>query len=127
MALVDLKKSPLWPTLLSALVIPGAGQIYNQEIPKGLLLMSAFFGAIVWFSQVVTTHLLNVLPGKPEDWIKNQAAFYGAIMSLVNQQASMFMTFQLLLFLLWTYSVIDAYMIAKARAKRAAESTDSQN
>jgi hypothetical protein len=127
MALATLRKSPLWPTLLSALVIPGAGQIYNKEVSKGLLLMGAFFGAIVWFSQSVTAHLLTVLPGKPEDWIKDQAAFYGAVMSLINQQASMFMTFQLLLFLLWLYGVIDAYVIAKAKAKRSVEPTDSKN
>ena len=127
MAFVKLKKSPIWPTLLSALVVPGAGQIYNQEIPKGLMLIGGFFGLIVWFSQVVTSRLLSVLPGKPEDWVKDQAGFYAAVMSLINQQAPMFVTFQFLFFLLWIYSVIDAYIIGKQRAKRAAESTDSAN
>jgi TM2 domain-containing membrane protein YozV len=127
MADLKLKQSPLWPTLLSALVVPGAGQIYNKEIPKGLMIITGFFGLIVWFSQVVTSHLISVLPGKPEDWLKDQAAFYAAVMTLINQQASMFMTFQLLLFCLWIYSVIDAYAIAKARAKRSVESTGSQN
>lgn len=123
----SVKRSPIWPALLSALLVPGAGQLYNQEVPKGLLLMSGFFGAILWFSKVVTAHLVNALPGTPDEWVKNQAAFYAAVMALVQERASMFMTFQLLILVLWAYGVIDAYVTAKAIAKRTAESTTSEN
>jgi hypothetical protein len=115
MALIN-KNSPLWPALLSALFWPGVGQMYNRQLGKGFALIAAFFGAILWFSKVLVARLGGVLPGSPEDWMKDQASFYAAEMALVREQSPMFVTFLLLLLLLWIYGVIDAYITAKNRA-----------
>lgn len=54
---VKLMKEYLFPILLSALVVPGAGQIYNKEKVKGVLLMVLFFLVILGFMITISVSL----------------------------------------------------------------------
>lgn len=110
-----LKTSAIWPALLSALVAPGVGQIANREYGKGALLLVASLGSFFWFSRVLTEQISLYLPGTPDQWMNNQATLREAIIKLAEQNASMFMTFQLLVLIVWIFAVVDAYITAKKR------------
>lgn len=108
----SLRKSPLWPALLSALVAPGVGQIFNREYSKGVFLLLASLTSFLWFSKTLTEQISSVLPGPPEQWALDQNLLRETIMKLVQQNAPMFFTFQILVLLIWGFGVIDAYLSA---------------
>lgn len=112
-----LAKSPIWPAIMSALVLPGVGQILNRELLKGLFLGGAFLVPSIWFSKVITERLSLLLPGTPEQWAANPDIMLEALKKLVDQNTDMFLTFQLLIMIVWIYSVVDAYLVAKRRLK----------
>ncbi len=107
-----LRKSPIWPALLSALVAPGIGQVFNRDYAKGIFLLLSSMTSFIWFSKVLTEKLIGVLPGPPEKWAENQDALREALMKLIQENAQMFFTFQILVILIWGFGVIDAYMSA---------------
>ena len=112
--------SAVWPAILSGLVAPGLGQLYNREYAKGGLLLFAFLGSFIWFSKTVTEALSLLLPGAPEQWAQNNAAFRAAIMKVVAQNPDMFVTFEILILVVWVFGTVDAYFTAR-RQRRAPE------
>ncbi len=113
--------SPVWPALLSALVAPGVGQFVNRDYKKGAFLLTVTVGAFLWFSKVVMERLALLLPADPAQWLLDQNAFREAVLKLVNENPQMFMTFHLLMIVVWVYGIVDAYVIARHRAKAAPE------
>lgn len=96
--------------LCSALVIPGLGQILNQEIRKGVLILGAVFVLFV----AASAKLLFILK------------------SLVSQSGTVPSGFQILnqpdLFLIlgafvvvWIYSIVDAFLGARNRMEQSQE------
>lgn len=116
--------SPIWPALLSGLVAPGMGQIFNREFLKGGLLLFASIGSFLWFSKTVTEALSLVLPGTPELWASNQQAFREAVVKVVQQNPNMFITFEILIVLVWVFAIVDAYLTARRRASAKPEPSD---
>jgi uncharacterized membrane protein HdeD (DUF308 family) len=117
---MNLKKwsaSPLWPAFLSAVVAPGVGQFANREPGKGLFLLTAFLGSLFWLSKVVTDRLTALLPGSPETWATNKDALTNALRQLIEQTPDMFFTFQILIVVIWIFSIVDAYVGARHRAR----------
>ena len=108
--------SPLWPAILSALVAPGVGQFVNREYFKGGVLLFASVASFLWFSRAVTEALSLLLPGTPDQWKLNQAGFRDAVMKVVNQNPSMFLTFELLIIIVWVFGIVDAYISARRLA-----------
>jgi hypothetical protein len=106
-------RSPLWPALLSALVAPGVGQFANREYLKGGVLLFASLASFLWFSRAVTEALSLILPGTPDQWKLNQTAFREAVVKIVGQNPSMFMTFELLILLVWVFGIVDAFITAR--------------
>lgn len=123
--------SPLWPALLSGLVAPGIGQFVNREYFKGSILLFAAVASFLWFSRAVTEALSLLLPGTPDQWRLNQDAFKEAILKIVNQSPSMFVTFEILILLVWVFGVVDAYATARRLSrlppqKEPDETTDAE-
>lgn len=108
--------SPIWPALLSGLVAPGVGQFVNREYFKGGVLLFASVASFLWFSRAVTEALSLLLPGTPDQWKLNQDAFRDAVVKVVNQNPSMFLTFEILIILVWVFGVVDAYISARRLA-----------
>jgi len=108
-------KSPLWPLLLSGFVAPGLGQIINREYRKGFFLLTTSFLSFFWFSRVLTQQLYTLLPGTPDQWEQNQEGLKQAILTLVEKNPGMFITFQLLVLVIWIYAMVDAYKTAKRK------------
>ncbi len=111
-------KSPWGPAILSAVVAPGAGQMVNREYKKGIAFFLAFFGVFMWFSKVVTDQLSLALAGNPDHWYQEPEKLREAILSLISKNTDMFTTFYLLIFLLWGFSVVDAYLVVRRRQKQ---------
>ncbi len=108
-----LAKSPLWPALLSALVAPGAGQIFNREFKKGIFLLAASLGSFIWLSKVLGEKLSVLLPGTPEEWLQKPVMLEEARTKLINEAPGMFFSFFILMILVWGFAVVDAYITAK--------------
>ncbi|MCB4755768.1 MAG: hypothetical protein LHV69_01815 [Elusimicrobia bacterium] len=109
--------SPYWPALLSGLVFPGAGQLMNRDYLKGSFLICVTIGSLVWMTKVVIERLILLLPGSPEQWQQNPNMLREAVTKLVYETPGMFFSFEILLILVWIYSIIDAYVAAKNRFK----------
>jgi TM2 domain-containing membrane protein YozV len=100
-----MKKAVLAP-LCSALVIPGLGQVINQHIKKGIILLAVDFVFIILFTieiyqivrEVAQSEVLN--SGDPEMIMERTLA--GDHTSLIL----IFMVFGAL----WLYSVADAFL-----------------
>ena len=100
-----MKKAVLAP-LCSALVIPGLGQVINQHIKKGFILLTADFVFIILFTiemykivrEVAESEVLN--SGEPKMIMEQTLA--GDRTSLIF----IFMVFGVL----WLYSVVDAFL-----------------
>ncbi len=106
-------KSPLWPAFLSGLVAPGLGQLYNREFVKGGILLFASVGSFLWFSKTVTEALSLILPGTPDQWKVNEKLFRDSVTKVVNQNPDMFVTFEVLILVVWVFGTFDAYFTAR--------------
>lgn len=110
-----LRTSPIWPAILSAIVAPGIGQIFNRDYAKGFFLLLSSLTSFMWFSKVVTERLSTLLPGTPDQWASNQDALREALMKLISAEGQMFFTFQILVVLIWGFGVVDAYLSARRK------------
>jgi hypothetical protein len=99
-----MKKAVLAP-LCSALVIPGLGQVINQQMKKGIMLLAVDFVFIILFTiemyqivrEIAESEVLNI--GEPEMIMERTLA--GDHTSLIY----IFMVFGVV----WLYSVVDAF------------------
>lgn len=105
--------SPLWPALLSGLVAPGVGQIYNKDFKRGALLLIVFLGGFLWFSSILTEQLSVFISTPPETWMQDPEKLKVAITGVVSKNPDMFVTFYAMMILTWLFAVVDAYFSAK--------------
>ena len=111
--LAKLSQRPIWAALLSALVAPGVGQIYNRDYKRGVMLLLLSVGSFFWFSNVLTEQLSVILPGNPDMWMKDAVKFRDALLMVVKKNPDMFLTFYALMILTWIFAVVDAYLSAR--------------
>jgi hypothetical protein len=98
--------------ILSGVVCPGAGQVYNRQRGKGLAMMMATVGSSL---AVVALVVRNVLRALPEDVLTLTPA---QMTTLVQQARSgpLVASCTVVLGVLWIWSVIDAYLVARRSA-----------
>jgi hypothetical protein len=112
--------SPMLPALLSGLIAPGIGQWVNGERQKAVVLLAASVGGFVWFTKLMTAKVASVLSIPPEQWAENRTMIQDAVTQIFTQQPEYY-RFYTIMFLLWAYSVIDAYLSARHRRLPANE------
>lgn len=99
------------PVLLSLILGPGVGQLYNKEYKKGAYLIGlsllVLTGAMMWFLKAIRPDLPADLTNINHDAL--QVIMRNAVTQVVNGQGGTLATYQTILFVLWGYSVIDAY------------------
>jgi hypothetical protein len=99
--------------LLSALVIPGAGQFYNGEKKKGVLVAGASIVSLVALFTAATVALWRILP---PDFDPNQKEMLQALMNRVLlEHGGLLSVFEALLVVLWLFGLVDAFIVAKRR------------
>ncbi|MBL8023831.1 MAG: hypothetical protein JNK54_06065 [Elusimicrobia bacterium] len=112
---VNLMKEIIFPVLLSAFVIPGAGQIYNKEKAKGVALMVLFFLVIMGFMMTVTVALAAFLP---LDGVVSPEQVRGFVEQIVEERTAFVNTFWYLTLAIWGYGILDAYLGARDLLKK---------
>lgn len=116
-------KDYLFPILLSALVVPGAGQMYNKEKGKGVVLMVLFFLVIFGFVITLSVSLGALLP--PGLTVSPEQV-RGLMEGILEEKSGFITTFWYLTLAIWGYSILDAYLGARDRVKaRAAQTSDN--
>jgi hypothetical protein len=109
------------PVLLSLLLGPGVGQLYNKEYKKGALLIALSAGiliwAVVWYSKAIQPFLpsdmTTIDPQAMPQLVKNAAEQVRA------QGGGVLLFFKGILTILWLYGVVDAYWAADKKRKTA--------
>ncbi|MEW5913356.1 MAG: hypothetical protein AB1814_12420 [Thermodesulfobacteriota bacterium] len=103
--------------LLSALVIPGLGQIVNRQVAKGALLVAAssllfMVGLGVTFHQVSKAVLALEGQAPVDKWAALRA-------QLISQGTTWLWVLFALLAVLWLFAVVDAWRWGKRRDQEA--------
>ncbi|MBK8574283.1 MAG: hypothetical protein IPN90_00925 [Elusimicrobia bacterium] len=107
-------KEYLFPILLSALVVPGAGQIYNKEKGKGVVLMALFFLVILGFMITLSVSLAALLP---PNMAVSPDQVRGLAEGLMEEKSGFISTFWFLTLAIWGYGILDAYLGARDLVK----------
>ncbi len=117
-------KQPIIAALLSALVWPGAGQIYNREFKKGLVLigLTLLFGLSLVMG--AGRDLLHSLPADMSAFDIEQARMLTE--EIMRRNSTSLVTFNLLMTVTWVYSAFDAYLGARDRLKTDAPPADEE-
>jgi len=97
-----MKKSIISP-ICSALVVPGLGQILNQEIKKGLILLAIVFVLII-SGTVTLTIIINTLLNNPD---LDSASI---IEHIYGENSTSLRIIVAISFIVWIYSIIDAFV-----------------
>ena len=111
---VNPMKDYLFPILLSALVVPGAGQIYNKEKVKGLILMALFLLVFLGFAITVSVSLAALLP---PTMVVTPEQMRGMVENVMEERSGFMTTFVYLTVAIWGYGILDAYLGARDLAK----------
>lgn len=102
-------KKSIISTLCSALVIPGLGQILNEDLKKGALILIAVFALFIG-GLVNLYGLVRALANKPAVHSKDPSAIFAHL----KAEDMTFLWILLSAFLLlWIYSVVDAFFCGR--------------
>ncbi len=122
---VNSMKDYLFPILLSALVVPGAGQIYNKEKVKGVVLMILFLLVIFGFMITLSVSLAALLP---PDMAVSPEQVRDLVEGIVEERSGFITTFWYLTLAIWGYGILDAYLGARDLVKaRSSKSTQNDS
>ena len=112
--------------LLSLLLGPGMGQLYNREYRKAVILISLsvlfLFFFSLWLGRAAASYL-------PTDLATIDSATLRPLLRniieehVVREHTGTFYTYEALLGCLWLYGVVDAYLGAVRRRAQGAPST----
>lgn len=104
------EKPSLTPVFLSALVWPGAGQLYNREARKGALLIAISFLVVLALCIVIGLDLARALTA---DFSAFEAEPAGVTWQALAQDARLLLGIGVLVIAVWAYGVVDAYVGAR--------------
>src|SRR5258708_25838297 len=105
------------PVLLSLLLGPGVGKLYNKDYKKGGYLIGLSLlvlgGACVWFFKAMAPFLPPDLT--TVDKAVLQPFVENALRQVLASHGHTLAAYQMILLVLWIYSVADAYRVAQFR------------
>ena len=106
--------------LLSAFVLPGAGQIYNGEKKRGMVFIGAALALAFALFVVLTLALAQTMP--PGNGLISVLEAKAMVTRLWVEHGQMLTVFEWLFTGLWAVCVLDAFLGARAKARREAGS-----
>lgn len=112
---------PWIPVLLSFVLGPGVGQLYNRQFKKGSYLIGLSLvilaGWVTWVYKALQPYLppnlSTVDPAALDQLVKN------AVGQLSSTYGRTLWIYQGMLMVLWVYSIIDAYWVAQKRRRKS--------
>lgn len=99
-------KRALLSPLCSALVIPGLGQVINQHIIKGVIMLAAVFGLLVVF----TVHMSRIITAIIKSGVIKTADPSVIMDKIMAENHSTLFLLLAVFCILWIYSVVDAFI-----------------
>lgn len=105
--------------LLSAFVLPGSGQIYNGEKKKGMVFIGATLGLAFASFVALTLVMARMMP--PGGGLISVLEAKAMVTRLWVEHGQMLTVFEWLFTGLWVVCVLDAFLGARAKARREAE------
>jgi diadenosine tetraphosphate (Ap4A) HIT family hydrolase len=109
------RRSPaLRAALLSALVCPGAGQIRNRQLAKGLLLIGLTVATAGYMLVRMLTEVFRLMPTDGTVIDPSSALDIAADIQARNQGTFGILSFVLMA--LWIYATVDAWIVARRSA-----------
>ena len=109
---VLMKKKAFIAPLCSALVVPGLGQIINEQLKKGVFLLAAVFGLLIFGSILIYRALERVFQNAD---LTNSSDI---IRSAGGQDLTQVWYLTLIFGALWLYAVVDAFICGRAADRR---------
>lgn len=120
-----MKKNPLLAVLLSAFIWPGAGQFYNREFKRGILLVGLTLLLCLSFVIGAEKEIRQRMPADMTTF--DMAKAQVVMQDILKKNSDYVMTFNLLMFAAWLYSVADAYWTAKQTLQPPEEAPPPDN
>jgi TM2 domain-containing membrane protein YozV len=111
---VTKKRRALWAVCLSALLWPGAGQIYNKDRVKGVVLIVAAGVAGLAFTFAISAAIVDLARTDPA--VLETSGPFALAQRMLNGRGGLLRTSTVALMVLWVVSVVDAYVVAARRA-----------
>lgn len=98
------QKSPIKAALLSALVCPGAGQIYKRQIAKGITIIALFLFPLFIEVVLMIKNCLNYFQAATTiEFPLNPGIFFSHNLFWIKVMG-------LIILLIWIYALLDAYL-----------------
>ena len=102
-------KKTLAATLCSALVIPGLGQVINEDLKKGVAILGAIF--VLFIAGIFELFaLVRDVANTSTDADMNA---YGILERIKDQDLTVVWLLLSAFILLWIYSTVDAYIVGR--------------
>jgi TM2 domain-containing membrane protein YozV len=103
---------------LSAVVFPGAGQVYNRQVAKGVAFIALSLACTVAITVMMVRIAMAAIQANPDmiDPSQTQRAVEQAVRSGAGGLSATVWA----LTLLWVVSVVDAYLVARRSSAAAA-------
>ena len=113
----------LIPVLLSTLLGPGVGQLYNKEFKKGFIMIGVsialLFAFSAWLTKAATVYLPSDINTVDRNVLRSIIQDH-----IIKEHTGTFYTYEVLLAGIWVYGVIDAYLGGmRRRSRRSAPET----
>lgn len=100
-------------TLLSGLIWPGAGQLYNKDFRKGFVMIGLTILLVLSFMISVAPRLEDKMGEKSQKI--DMAAARKISEEVMLDSPGTFRTFNMLMTAVWIFAIVDAYLGAKNR------------
>ena len=98
-------KKAIFSPLCSALVIPGLGQVINQHIKKGIIMLAAVFVLLVAF----TVHMSRIITAVMKSGAIKTGDPFVIMDKIMAENHSALCPLLAAFCVLWIYSVVDAF------------------
>jgi len=99
----------LVPVVLSVLLGPGVGQLYNKEFKKGFIMIGVSIGLLlafsIWLSRAAFVYLPSDINTVDRNVLRDIIQKH-----IITDHLVTFYTYEILLGAIWVYGVIDAYL-----------------
>jgi arabinogalactan oligomer/maltooligosaccharide transport system permease protein len=105
-------KKTLTSPLLSALVIPGAGQLNNRQYVKGVIMIVVVLVSLSAFIIKICRDVLSIISSTGQDKMSPDNISQLAI-QVQQKNAGIIVMLMLLFLVVWIYGIIDAYVYGK--------------
>ena len=122
MKLQNMQSDALKAALLSALVIPGAGQLFNREWVKSIFIMVVFLASSLGFLIPITLAVVGYYLAMAQ---ADGDAASRALQPMWTMQTQL-ITLVLVTIIIYVYSVIDAYRQCQRRMRQKTVERDDK-